>query len=526
MDERRALLFPVRDGESNHVAIVRQAPSISLNMAANVAGQAAVALATIVFVPTYIHYLGMEAYGLIGVFVTLQAMMTLFDGGMSPTLNREMARYTSGAVDLQGTADLIRSVEIIAIAVATAIAFTLVLLSGTISRELLNLATMSVSTAQFSFSIMAIVVALRFVESIYRSALLGLQLQVWFNAANVVLNATRYGGAAVVVAFISPTIEAFFLWNVAISAVAVLLLRTKLGNSFPLPDRKPIFSISSLDKIKNFALGMFGINALSVVLSQVDKVILVRLLSLAEFGAYSLAFTIGSVLLILSIAINQATLPVMVEKVSRNDASGLAADYHRTSQIVTAAVAPMAMLLLIFHNDVLMLWSGSATLAEKTGEIIAMVALGNLLNAMMVLPYFAMVAHGWTRLSMLTNLIAVVVIVPSLILLVPIYGTAGAAVTWIALNAGYVIVQAPLMHRRILKGELWRWYWQAILAPIAVALIVGAILMTLRSDLTIARPLLFMSLALTWLIITLFVSFTMPLTRRMLLGLVKGKRGH
>ena len=50
-----------------------------------------------VFVPVYISYLGIEAYGLIGLFATLQAWLSLLDLGLSPTLNREMARLRGGA---------------------------------------------------------------------------------------------------------------------------------------------------------------------------------------------------------------------------------------------------------------------------------------------------------------------------------------------------------------------------------------------------------------------------------------------
>ena len=43
----------------------------------------------------YLHYLGVERYGVIGVFVTIQALLSLLDMGLSPTLNREVARATA-----------------------------------------------------------------------------------------------------------------------------------------------------------------------------------------------------------------------------------------------------------------------------------------------------------------------------------------------------------------------------------------------------------------------------------------------
>ena len=49
-----------------------------------------------IFIPIYISYLGIESYGLIGLFIILQGLLSLLDMGLSPTLNREMARFRAG----------------------------------------------------------------------------------------------------------------------------------------------------------------------------------------------------------------------------------------------------------------------------------------------------------------------------------------------------------------------------------------------------------------------------------------------
>ena len=63
------------------------------------------------FIPLYIKYLGIEAYGLIGIFALLQAWLALLDMGMTPTLSREMARFTGGAHDAQSIRDLLHVSE-------------------------------------------------------------------------------------------------------------------------------------------------------------------------------------------------------------------------------------------------------------------------------------------------------------------------------------------------------------------------------------------------------------------------------
>ena len=69
---------------------------IKRNLIANFLGQGWTALMGLAFIPVYIKYLGIEAYGLIGIFAVLHAWLTLLDVGMTPTLGREMARFTGG----------------------------------------------------------------------------------------------------------------------------------------------------------------------------------------------------------------------------------------------------------------------------------------------------------------------------------------------------------------------------------------------------------------------------------------------
>jgi O-antigen/teichoic acid export membrane protein len=63
------------------------------------------------FVPLYIHFLGIEAYGLMGIFATLQAIFGLLDMGLSTTLNREMARLSVQSHGGQQMRNLVQTLE-------------------------------------------------------------------------------------------------------------------------------------------------------------------------------------------------------------------------------------------------------------------------------------------------------------------------------------------------------------------------------------------------------------------------------
>ncbi len=85
-------------------------------------------------------------------------------------------------------------------------------------------------------------------------------------------------------------------------------------------------------------------------------------------------------------------------------------------------------------------------------------------------PYALQLAFGWTKLSVFKNVIAVILLVPLIIYMTMRYGATGAASVWLFLNIGYVFFEIPIMHRRLLRKEKWRWYWQDVGVPLIAGL--------------------------------------------------------
>lgn len=443
--------------------------SLRKNIVANYLGQAWVALMGLAFMPVYIRYLGIEALGLMGLFGLIQAWLALLDMGMTPTIGREMARFTAGEHSAQSIRNLLRSLEVPAFVLAAAICLGVWAASGWLADDWLKPKALSVEVVRHAIAVMALVIGTRFVEGIYRSALFGLQRQVWFNGVNAILATLRGVGALVVLAAISPTIGAFFAWQAAISLLSVVVMAMGVHRALPPSPARATASWAALQSVWRFAGGMTGITFLAVLLTQVDKLLLSRMLSLHDFGYYAFAAMVAGALYLLVSPITTALFPRLVEWVTQHDEMALANTYHRGAQFVTLVCAPAA-LLLVFHGEgVLYAWSGDAELARSSGRILSALALGTLLNCLMYVPYQLQLAHGWTGLTLKINLAAVALLVPALFWVVPRYGALGAAWVWIVLNAGYLLVNIGLMHRRILAREKWRWYGHDVALPTLAA---------------------------------------------------------
>ena len=139
---------------------------------------------------------------------------------------------------------------------------------------------------------------------------------------------------------------------------------------------------------------------------------------------------------------------------------------------MTVVVGSAALVLITFAETFLHLWTQDAALSHRVAPLLSLLALGNLLHALMHLPYYAQLAHGWTGLSIRINMVAVLFIVPAILWATPVYGAEGAAWVWVSLNLGYLLISVHFMYQRILKTEKWRWYRQDILQPLLAALFV------------------------------------------------------
>ena len=449
--------------------------SLKKNVIANYLGQGWTALMGLAFIPIYIKYLGIEAYGLIGIFALLQAWLSLLDAGMTPTLNREMARFKGGAHNVQSIRDLLRSIEIIAVGIALFIGFSIWLISEWLSSSWLKFEKIPIKTVADALTIMGIITALRLIESIYRSSVIGLQKQVLLNIINSIMATVKWLGAVIILTWVSPTIEAFFLWQGIVSVLTLGAFAYVVYHTLPKTTQRGQFSLSALQDIWRFAGGMIGITFLALLLTQIDKILLSKLLTLERFGYYSLAAIVAGTLYVVITPITQAFFPRFSELIVQENQVALIENYHKSAQMVTVIMGSSAIILIFFSESILYLWTQDLALAQRSSFLVTLLALGNLLNGLMHIPYQMQLAHGWTSLTIKLNIVSVVVIVPAILWATPLYGAEGAAYIWIALNAGYVFIGIHFIYQKILLSEKWFWYLQDVSLPLGTATCIAAL---------------------------------------------------
>lgn len=449
--------------------------SLKKNLIANFLGQGWAAVVGLAFIPFYISYLGIEAYGLIGIYLMLQTWLGLFDLGMSPTLNREVARHKAGAVSAEALNDLVRTCEWITATIALVIALSVGLLAEGMTRYWLNAVALTPETISRALVLMGLVAALRFAESPFRGILLGAQRHVWLNAVSSVLATVRALGAIAVLVWVEATITAFFFWQVIVSALNLAVFIAATRRLLPASSSRAGFSSMALSRVWQFAGGISATTLLALLLTQIDKLILSQMLSLEAFGVYMFAWAVAGSLFQLIGPVAQTWYPQLSELYASGDMRAVARVYHLGAQLMTLALVPIGLTLILFAESLLLIWSGDPHLSADSASLVAVLAGGIVLNGLMHIPYMLQLAAGWTAFAVRLNLVAVLILMPAILWAVPRYGPVAAAWIWLTVNAGYVLIGAHFMFRRLLPQEKWPWYGFDLILPACCA---GAVLQT------------------------------------------------
>lgn len=440
------------------------------DVAANFLANGWAAAIGIACVPIYIRLLGIEAYGLVGIYATLQAMVSILDLGLTATMNREMAALR-GAQQLHKARDLVRTLELLYWAMGGMIGVAVMTLVPVLSHRWLTTVQLKAGTVEHTLYLIGAVMILQWPFSFYAGGLIGLQRQVELSVSSALIATVRAIGAIAVLLYVSRTVEAFFAWQVLISCTSTTAAAFLLWWYLPKQRGRARFRPAELVRVWRFAAGMSAVGLLSLGLLQTDKIVLSRVLTLDNFGYYTLAGTVSASLYMMINPVYNAIYPRITSAVAANDRHTESELYHRGSSLMSALILPATVVLALFSREVLIAWTGNVITADRTWLLITLLVIGSGLHGIAHIPWALQLAHGWTRLGFWVNAAEVIVLVPLCIVLSYEFGAVGGAITWILVNLGSLVASQYLMHRRLLRGELAQWYLRDIGRPAAGAFI-------------------------------------------------------
>jgi O-antigen/teichoic acid export membrane protein len=497
--------------------------SVRLNLSANLTGKFLGAVVSLACVPIYIRILGVSGYGVIGIWATLETLAKLLDFGLSPTMTRELAANVRGAAAAQQVRDLVRTVEVLFWSLGLLIGAAIVLSAPLIAANWLQSSQLSPGELTNFLRLIGLLILCRWPLSFYSSGLIGLERQVLQSWTELVFTLARNIGAVFVLACVSPTIHAFLIWqiivNIANSGTAAVLLWRSLPSGQVARVRPRL-----LLRVWRFAGGVTAIALVTVLLTDLDKLVVSGLLSLEDFGYYTLASRMAATLYMPQTSVFAAIYPAFVRLAAEKDELRLAKLYHQGSQVISILIFPAATTAAFFAKPLIFAWTGSGHVADETAPIAALLIMGTAFLCSQSLPFALQLANGWTSLSFWTNLIYVPMTTVLLVVLTKHFGGEGAAAVWLMVGFSFYATAIPLMHRRLLRSDARQWYVQDIGMPlVGCSLAAGLLVMAIEPPTTRMGAVL--TVALAGVLVGAVGLLATPLARHQVRNLWKYRAG-
>lgn len=429
------------------------------NIATNLVAGVWATVLTAAITPLQVNLLGIEAYGIIGFIATLQIVFAAFDLGLSSTLTREIAADSSEGRTRAG--ELIGTATTIYWSCAALIGGTLALLAGTIARGWFNPVTLTTGQIENALYLIVLYLALRWPIALYTGVLAGVQRMVAINLVKIVAITLRLAGGLIVI-LLWRDIQAFLLWNALVALAEVAAYFEVARRAVPAVARRPGFSIPAIRSVIGFSGVMMAISLLALFISQLDRILISKMLTLEQFGYYNLAFSAASITSLAIAAVATAMLPSFASWQTNPQLDVLQSRYEHANRAILFIVGGASFALIFFGKAVLSVWIGSHA-AEAAYAPMAILAGGFWLNAVISNAYTVTVALGRPGLSLRVSAASALPYAVALYLLISWYGTVGAALAWLALNLCYVAVLVPIVHRALLHVSTADWLARTIL---------------------------------------------------------------
>jgi O-antigen/teichoic acid export membrane protein len=438
--------------------------SMLRNSLAHLVARVAALAAGIVTIPFVTLTLGTEALGLVGVYSTLLAMLGLFDLGLPMAANHRLAVLIGRNAAPAEQAVLVRTLEVLFWGMGA-----LFLVVGFGSRSLLasswlNASVIPQPTVDAALAAMIATVAVRFPVSFYTNILFARDRHVFPNAVTAASAVLRIAASAVALIGFDADIVDFFLIQLIGSVCEVALLTSGVWHNQIQWRVAPRLSV--LRDIGAMTGGLTLVSLSAVVLSQIDKIVLSKMLSLGDFGLYSAGYTLAAGLVALSYPVGNAIFPRLSRAIDAKSAD--------TTRIIRAAteltaliIIPIGSVLIVQCEPLLQLLFLVKPVPATLASILPLMIAGAIAQGFVTLPHLYQVAAHRVMTVVWINAGFLIPYGAGVLVATVNGGVQGAAAAFAAFNVARLLMHWTLLVAVPNTRSLWLFAIVMTLAMIA-----------------------------------------------------------
>lgn len=423
-------------------------------------------LALVFATPLYIKLIGLEAYGILSIWLVLQVLMGFLDFGIGPTIVKELARINNRS---QGTAvNLIRTAEVFIGGISLIFLLFFWLSSTWIGVNWFKTTTIDKNYLSIVVKYMSLALALQFPVNIYMNVLTGLQEHQRMNIVLMLSNILKYV-IGLTMLYLYSDLRTFFIAQAILAGLITLISRQVAMKGL----RKQIDIKASVDfkifiPIWKFSLGMACTSFAAVLLSNVDRLVLSNLVSTEALGKYAVAFTATGILQLAIQPFYKAYFPRYAELVKLGNEADIEREYFQSSRIMSAIIISMSTVGFVFAPQLFTIWIGKADF--QIIQVFRILIVSITCSGLMWLPSALQQAYSWTSLHLMMIMIALIIGIPFLIYGTKQYGILGGTIVWVIHGISEITLGLWLMHRKLIIGKFVNWYMEVLFPPTLIAL--------------------------------------------------------
>lgn len=443
---------------------------LTLNIFANYGGRIWSFVSIYIFIPLYLKLLGVENYAVIGFYSVLLSLMAFADIGLTATLNREFA--DRGYRDKEYASKLLKTFEIIYCLIVIAIVLLIYFLAPTIASNFLNSENISAIRLVVFIRLMGANIGLQFFSTLYSSGLMGLQEQVTSNLLSVSYGFLR-SGLVILPLLFYPSLEVYFYWQLISVFIYLIIIRSVLWKKIKVPFVK--FEFGILKKLWKYAVGMMYMSLIGALNIQIDKMMVSNMLSLKQFGYYSLATTFSQIPIILSGPIMLAVFPELTRYIGLKSKEKAEFLYSKYSFIIASLTSGVVIILIFYTTDLIYIWTGDTLISKSISGISRMLLIGSLFLSLQYTSYYMALAHAYTKASIILGSLSVLFIISTVGFFINKYGLFGATFPWVILNLSFFLILSKVIIKKFLDISYIKWLFQNNILPIITSCFIGVI---------------------------------------------------
>ena len=397
-----------------------------------------------IVLPFLLEAFGVEQFGLISIFMLLQAWLNIVDAGFSGSVTRLIAESSNSYKNLSAAITIFNKILLLFIAISGAALLIFLQIRLFIVENWIN---SEINEHILSTSILYIVLVLivKYLTGPIRGAMQGFERHTEISLILIVATTMKFPMATYLSIQYKLEIIEYFQFQFLVALVefmlfATLFLRNKtlflseLEHYTKNYDDVQDLEVPTFRKTLYLTFSLSLLSVLWVLNSQFDKLILSGIIPLSDFSLFSITVSLSSAMLLIASPLSQILGP----RLTKLHTQGLVDDYRNLVKnsfaFVTCICGSFLFLLMFFGGEILLIWTNNNVLAETHATTLTLLGIGNLICLYMNICYLVLYSRGQLKIHAKVYTVFSLVLMPITYFIAHKYAVDGVTLLWISQN--------------------------------------------------------------------------------------------